>query len=276
MSSVGKKYKAPWIFFASAALITAAAVCTEDSVNNTMKEKENLSALEEWKIHDPDRPLPPVVDPGPYTGPVSSPPDAAVLFDGTDLSEWENSEGGPADWIVKNGYMEVKKKSGSIKTRQKFGDCRLHVEWAAPFPPSGKEQDRGNSGVFLMKKYEIQVLDNYENTTYADGMAGAVYGQYPPLANACRPPGEWQIYDIVFRRPRFGENGEVLKKARFTVFHNGVLIQDCVQPTGPTAWKKRPPYKIHQERLPLSLQDHGSPVRFRNIWIRDLEPENNK
>lgn len=252
-------------------LIISAYSCTKESGNGKSKKASESTAMTKWKIHDPERPLPPVVDPGPYSGPAVPPSDAVVLFDGTDLSAWQNSEGGPAGWAVEGGYMEVKKDSGSIQTKKGFGDCRLHVEWMAPFPAEGASQDRGNSGVFLMQKYEIQILDNYDNTTYADGMAAAVYGQYPPLVNACRPPGEWQIFDIIFRRPRFGANGEIQKKAVFTVFHNGVLVQDHVHPTGPTEWKKRPPYTEHPDRLPLSLQDHGNPVRFRNIWIRDLE-----
>lgn len=248
-----------------------AGSCAEESGKSQAAEEIELNAMTKWKIHDPERPLPPVVAPGTYSGPPAPPSDAVVLFDGTDLYAWQNAEGGPAGWTVENGYMEVKKEAGSIQTKKGFGDCQLHVEWMAPLPAEGDSQDRGNSGVFLMRKYEIQVLDNYNNTTYADGMAGAVYGQYPPLVNACRPPGEWQTYDIIFHRPRFGEKGELLQKAVFTVFHNGVLIQDHVQPTGPTEWKKRPPYSEHPDRMPISLQDHGNPVRFRNIWIRELE-----
>ncbi len=248
-----------------------AGSCAEEGGKSQVTEEAELTAMNKWKIHDPERPLPPVVDPGPYSGPAAPPSDAVVLFGGTDLSAWENAEGGPAGWTVENGYMEVKKEAGSIQTKIGFGDCQLHVEWMAPLPAEGDSQDRGNSGVFLMQKYEIQVLDNFNNTTYADGMAGAVYGQYPPMVNTCRPPGEWQTYDIVFRRPRFEENGEILEKAVFTVFHNGVMIQDHVQPTGPTEWKKRPPYSKHPDRMPISLQNHGNPVRFRNIWIRELE-----
>ena len=166
--------------------------------------------------------------------------------------------------------MEMVKKTGAIRTKKKFGSCQLHVEWASPEEVTGDSQGRGNSGVFLMEFYEVQVLDNYRNITYADGMAAAVYGQYPPLVNACRPPGEWQTYDIVFHRPRFDADGGLLRPAFMTVFHNGILVQDRVELTGPTAWKQRPPYKAHADRLPISLQDHGNPVRFRNIWIREL------
>ncbi len=224
-----------------------------------------------WRIHDPDRPLPPVVDPGAAGEPIPPPSDAVVLFDGRDLSQWQDAKGNPARWKVENGYMEVVKKTGSILTKQKFGDCQLHVEWAAPAEVKGKGQGRGNSGVFLMNTYEVQVLDCFENNTYADGMTAAVYGQYPPLVNACRPPSEWQTYDIVFRRPHFDEKGKLIRPAFMTVFHNGILVQDSVELTGPTAWKKRPRYKAHPDRLPLSLQDHGNPVRYRNIWIRSLE-----
>jgi len=252
-------------------LLISICGCAEESGNRKVHEEDELTAMDKWEIHDPERPLPPVVDPGPYPGQVLPPSDADILFEGTGLSAWESGKGGPAEWIVENGYMEVKPKIGSIQTKKGYGDGQLHVEWMAPIPAEGKGQDRGNSGVFLMGKYEIQVLDNYDNTTYADGMAASVYGQYPPLVNACRAPGEWQSFDIIFCRPRFGEDGELLQKAIFTVFHNGVLVQDHVQLTGPTEWKKRPPYSEHPDRLPISLQDHSNPVRFRNIWIRDLE-----
>jgi hypothetical protein len=223
-----------------------------------------------WKIHDPERPLPPVADPGPAGPPVPPPSDATVLFDGTDLSQWVDAKGNPPRWKVENGFMEVAKKTGAIQTRSTFGSCQLHVEWASPSEVAGESQGRGNSGVFLMNLYEVQVLDCYQNKTYADGMAAAVYGQYPPLVNACRPPGEWQTYDIVFRQPRFAQDGSLLQPAFMTVFHNGILVQDHVELTGPTAWKARPPYKAHADRLPISLQDHSNPVRYRNIWIREL------
>lgn len=224
-----------------------------------------------WAVHDPDRPLPPVVDPGPPGGPVSAPSDAIVLFDGSGLEEWVDGKGGPARWKVEKGHMEVVAGTGSIRTVRTFGDCQLHVEWMSPEAVSGEGQGRGNSGVFLMGMYEVQILDSYENPTYADGMAAALYGQHPPLVNACRPPGEWQTFDIVFRRPRFDGEGGLLSPARMTVLHNGVLVHDAVGLTGPTTHKARPPYTTHDERLPISLQDHRDPVRFRNIWVRDLE-----
>jgi hypothetical protein len=227
-----------------------------------------------WRIHDPDRPVPPVIDPGTAStqeSPGRAPSDAVVLFDGKDLSKWASTDGSAAKWKVENGYFEVVPKTGYIHTREAFGDCQLHVEFAEPTPPHGESQERGNSGVFLQGLYEIQVLDSYENKTYADGQAAAVYGQYPPLVNASRPPGEWQTYDIVFRGPRFDAAGKLARPARFTVFHNGVLVQDNVELTGPTADGKRPPYKPTPEKLPLALQDHGNPVRYRNIWLRELK-----
>jgi hypothetical protein len=151
-----------------------------------------------------------------------------------------------------------------------YGDCQLHIEWASPSPAVGEDQDRGNSGVFFHGQYEVQVLDSYQSATYPDGQAGALYGQYPPLVNASRAPGQWQSYDIVFRGPRFDPGGKLLRPARVTVFHNGVLVQENVELTGPTAHKTRPPYKAHPVKGPIALQDHSHPVRFRNIWLREL------
>jgi hypothetical protein len=230
-----------------------------------------LADMQEWPIHDESRPMPPVIDPGPAPAPAAVPSDAIVLFDGRDLSGWTTSKGAPATWAVRDGYMEVVKGAGSIRTKREFGDCQLHVEWASPAAGVGAGQDRGNSGVFLMDMYEVQVLDSYGSKTYADGMAAAIYGQYPPLVNASRKPGEWQTYDIVFRAPRFDAAGGVVSPAYLTVFHNGALVQDHEPLTGQTAHKARPPYKAHADRLPISLQDHSHPVRFRNIWVRELE-----
>ncbi|HYL64765.1 MAG TPA: DUF1080 domain-containing protein [Candidatus Methylomirabilis sp.] len=228
-----------------------------------------------WKIHDPNRPVPAVIDPGTASteeSPGRPPSDAIVLFDGKDLSNWNHKDGSAAKWKVEDGYAEVVPRTGFIYTKQAFGDCQLHVEFREPTPPRGESQERGNSGVFLMGLYEIQVLDSYDNKTYADGQASAVYGQYPPLVNAARPPGEWQAYDIVFHGPRFDAESKLFRPARITVFDNGVLVQDNVELTGPTAHGARPPYKPTPEKLPLGLQDHGNPVRFRNIWIRELKP----
>lgn len=227
-----------------------------------------------WKIHDVGRPVPPVVEPGTAStqdAPGKPPSDAVVLFDGTDLSKWQHQDGSAPKWKVENGYMEVQPKTGYLYTKQAFGDCQLHVEFREPTPPRGESQERGNSGVFLHGLYEVQVLDSYENKTYADGQASAIYGQYPPQVNASRPPGQWQWYDIVFHGPRFDASGKLTRRARFTVFHNGVLVQDNVEPTGPTAHGERPPYKPTPEKLPLALQDHNNPIRYRNIWIRELQ-----
>ena len=197
--------------------------------------------------------------------------DVIVLCDGTDLSQWFAVDGSEAKWKVENGYFEVVPKTGYINTKKPFGDCQLHVEFAEPVPPTGESQERGNSGVFLHGLYEIQVLDSYQNKTYADGQASAVYGQYPPQVNAARPPGQWQAYDIIFHGPRFSKAGKLLRPARVTVLDNGVLVQDNVELTGPTAHGERPPYKPQPEKLPLALQDHGDAVRYRNIWIRELQ-----
>ena len=225
-----------------------------------------------WKIHDMTRPVPDKVSAS-LPLPVPPPSDAIVLFDGTDLSKWRAADGGPAKWIIKDGSLIAVAGGGPVYTRDGYGDVQLHVEWAAPTPGSGKGQGRGNSGVFLMGKYEVQVLDSHENVTYVDGQAAAVYGQYPPLVNASRPAGTWQAYDIVFRRPRFRPDGTVAQPARVTVLHNGVLVQDNSEIWGPTGWLQHLPYESHPDRLPLSLQDHGNPVLYRNIWLRELDEE---
>jgi hypothetical protein len=230
--------------------------------------------LGDWAIHDRNRPAPRAVDPGTASTQDRTgrpPSDAVVLFDGKDLSQWKSQkDGGPAKWKVENGTFEVVKETGGIETVQPFGDCQLHVEWAAPSPAVGQDQDRGNSGVFLMGQYEVQVLDSYQSQTYPDGQAAALYGQFPPLVNVSRPPGQWQTYDIVFHAPRFDKDGKLLRPARATVLHSGVLVQDDQELTGPTTHKARPPYKAHADKLPLALQDHHHPVRFRNIWLREL------
>jgi Domain of Unknown Function (DUF1080) len=225
-----------------------------------------------WPQHSMDRPRPAIVDPGPYVPTGRPPSDAVVLLNGHDLSNWEtvDSGGKPARWKVTPAYIEVVGGTGDIATRQRFGDCQIHVEWATPTPAKGEGQERGNSGVYLAGLYEVQVLDSYDNPTYADGQAAAMYGEFPPLVNVSRPPGQWQTYDIVFHGPRFGPDSAVIRPARVTVFHNGVLVQDNVALSGPTANKRRPPYHVTPDAMPLRLQDHGYPVRFRNIWIREL------
>ena len=227
-----------------------------------------------WTVHDRNRPQPMLVTPGTFSTlaqPGKAPSDAIVLFDGTDLSKWEADEGNgvPTKWIVKDGAMECVPKSGYIRTKDKLGDIQLHVEWTAPTKVEGESQGRGNSGVFLMGLVEVQVLDNYNNPTYADGFAGSVYGVNPPLANALQPPGQFQVYDIVFRRPIY-KDGKELDPGSITVFENGVLVQDHTMLEGGTGHMARSKPGPFPEAGPLKLQDHGNPVRYRNIWYRPL------
>jgi hypothetical protein len=199
------------------------------------------------------------------------PSDAVVLFDGSDLSGWvSRKDGGPAQWKVEGGYAEVVPGSGSIASKAEFGDCQLHLEWAAPVVVKGEGQGRGNSGVFLMGRYEIQVLDCYENPTYPDGTTAGIYGQYPPLVNACRKPGEWQTYDIIWIAPRF-DGDKLVSPARVTVIHNGIVVHHDKELQGPTQHRQLASYAPHPAVGPLELQDHGDLVRFRNIWYRDLK-----
>jgi hypothetical protein len=233
-----------------------------------------------WRVHDLNRPHPPVVNPGTASTPDQPgrpPSDAAVLFDGKDLSQWleQGERGGsanprPARWKVENGYLEVVPKTGSIISKEKFGDCQIHVEWASPKEVKSSSQGRGNSGVLIMSRYEIQVLDSYENVTYADGQASAVYGQWPPLVNASRPPGEWQTYDIVWEAPRF-EGEKLVKPAYVTVFHNGVLVHNHREVLGAVQHRAVAQYKAHGAEEPLLLQNHSNPVRYRNVWVRRLK-----
>ena len=207
--------------------------------------------------------------------PGQAPSDAIVLFDGSDMDEWlSDKTGGPSPWVIKDGALESVKKAGYVRTKRSFGDCQLHIEFATPKDVQGDSQGRGNSGVFLMGKYEIQVLDSFKNPTYSDGSAASVYGQAPPLVNACRGPGKWQTYDIIFRAPVFKGN-KVVKPATVTVIQNGVLVQDHWTIEGGTHHKKRSKYVPHEAKLPLKLQDHGNPVRYRNIWVRELPPPEN-
>jgi hypothetical protein len=225
-----------------------------------------------WRVHDDARPRPPVITPGtPSTEkvPGKPPSDAVVLFDGTSLAAWRTEKGAPAAWKVHNGYMEVVGGSGDIVTKEEFGDSQLHVEFRTPTPPKGNSQERGNSGVFLFGIYEVQVLDSYDNPTYADGQASAIYGQAPPLVNASRPPGEWQVYDIVYTGPRFRE-AKVEVPGFVTVFHNGVITQNHTEILGATKHRVLPMLVVHGPKGPIKLQDHGNPVRFRNLWIRPL------
>ena len=223
-----------------------------------------------WHVHDGTRPQPKVITPGAKPG--DAPSDAVVLFDGKDLSKWVSGKE-PAKWVVKDGFFECVPKAGYLFSKDSFGpDVQLHVEWAAPTPPEGKDQGRGNSGVFFFGgTYEIQVLDCYENQTYPDGQTAALYGQWPPLVNACRKPGEWQSYDIVFEAPRW-KDGKVETPAYATVLHNGVLVQNHRPLFGGTTHRQIVPYKDHGPKGQIGLQDHGNPVRYRNVWIRELKP----
>jgi hypothetical protein len=230
-----------------------------------------------WHVHDGTRPQPKIIDPGTASTQEKAgkpPADAVVLFDGTDLSKWQTN-GGPAKWKVENGYMEVAGRAGSIETKEPIGDCHFHIEWSAPVPPRGNGQGRGNSGVLFFAKeaspgYEVQVLDSYDNKTYPDGQAGAIYGSYPPLVNVTRKPGEWNTYDILFTAPRF-ENGKLSKPGYFTVLHNGVVLHNHAELLGSTFHREHPKYTPHPPKGILMLQDHGNPVRYRNIWYRELK-----
>jgi len=248
-----------------------APVLRRDPDGNVIEPAEQRASG--FSVHDEKRPAAPVVAPATADQPGSPPGDALVLFDGKDLSAWRDAQGGPARWKVQDGYVEVVKKTGTMQTAGEFGNCQLHIEWATPAKAEGGSQGRGNSGVFLMGRYEIQVLDSYNNPTYADGQAGAVYGQAPPLANVCRRPGEWQSYDIIFLRPMFGEGGLLVRPGRITVLQNGVAIHNNYAIQGATEHKKLAQYAPHGDKGPLVLQEHGNPVRFRNIWIRELPEE---
>lgn len=231
-----------------------------------------------WHVHDRDRPHPPVVTPGAtFSHLAPAPSDAIVLFDGKDLSKWSNSKGEDAQWKVADGYCEAVRGTGMIRTRDKFEDFQLHLEFATPAVVTGSSQGRGNSGVMINGMYEVQILDSYNNPTYADGQAGALYGQQPPLVNASKPPGEWQSYDIVFESPRWDAAGQLVKKAAVTVIHNGVVVQHRREYFGHTDGIGGIPHKSlgaygapHPPAVFIELQDHNNPVRFRNIWARPL------
>ena len=228
----------------------------------------------QWHVHDPARPQPPVVTPGATFSDNAAPPsDAIVLFDGKDLAQWRDKRtGGPVAWTVADGVATSAK--GDIVTTNQFGDLQLHLEFREPTPPKGDGQGRGNSGVFFMGLYEIQVLDCYNSKTYADGATGGLYGQHPALANACRPPGEWQTYDIIFTAPHFGANGEVTTPAYVTVTLNGVVLQNHQAFRGATNWRVPGKYTAHAAELPLALQYHNNSVSFRNIWVRPVPAVN--
>jgi hypothetical protein len=241
-------------FFATAVAVMltlmSAMSCSHQAAPGVAQQQASPGPVQPWVQHDLNAPQPTVITPGEastQSQPGKPPSDAIILFDGKDLAGWESVQGGPAPWKVEKGYFEVVPRTGDIKTKQAFGDCQLHVEWATPNPPHGEGQDRGNSGVYLM----------------------TLYGNYAPLVNACRPPRQWQTYDIVFHGPRFDSAGKVVRRATFTVLHNGVLVQDHVAVIGLTDGDHQP-YRQIPTKLPLKLQDHNHPVRFRNIWIREL------
>ena len=237
----------------------------------TAQNKPNPESTELWE------PVPPVVTPGENGKPSS---DAIVLFDGTNLTGWECLDGNPADWIVADGCFTVnshkvliednKTTSNSIRTKRKFGDCQLHIEWRSPAEVKGDGQNRGNSGIGMQNHYELQVLDCYDNKTYVNGMTGSMYKQSIPLVNACKKPGEWQTYDIIHIAPRFSENGRVIVPGHITVLLNGIAVQINTEIRGSTAFVGLPKNHLHDLKEPISLQDHGCPVSYRNIWIREL------
>ncbi len=227
------------------------------------KQQMPPKATEVWE------PVPVKINPGETN--ADPPSDAIVLFDGNDMNMWESmKDGGFPKWKVENGAFTVVKGTGGIRTKQGFGDMQLHVEWSAPDEIVGEGQGRGNSGIFLMGLYEVQVLDSYESKTYSNGQAASIYKQSIPLVNAMRGPEEWQTYDIIFKAPRFDKNGMLTSPATVTVLHNGVVVQNHYTIKGPTEYIGLPKYKAHEDKLPITLQDHGNPVSFRNIWVREL------
>lgn len=223
---------------------------------------QNSKVTEVWS------PEPKVITPG--TTVSDAPSDAIILFNGSSAAAWQHSNGSEVKWTVADNTLTVKGGSGGIETKQKFGDCQLHIEWRTPAEIQGEGQGRGNSGVFLMGRYEVQILDSYNNKTYSNGQAASIYKQHIPLVNACKGPGEWQTYDIIFTAPRFSENGSVLEPARITVIQNGVLVQNNVTIWGGSTHSGLPKYEKHAPKESISLQDHGNPTSFRNIWIREL------
>lgn len=244
-----------------AGLTTLAAVGANAGESSELSDAERAARTEVWE------PAPPVVD----TPAGKGPSDAVVLFDGTDLSAWEGEEGGPAEWRVEGGAMTVVPGGGGIRTREAFCDVQLHLEWRAPADIVGYDgQDRGNSGVFLQERYEVQVLDSHDNPTYANGQAASIYKQHIPLVNASRAPGEWQAYDILYTAPRFDDDGDLDAPAQVTVLHNGVLVQHEAEIQGTTEWIGQPSYDEAHDCAPLYLQDHDASVSFRNIWVREL------
>jgi hypothetical protein len=229
---------------------------------NTVSAQKDPATTEVWT------PVPKVITPGKSAG--EAPSDAIILFNGSSAAAWQHSNGDEAKWIVADNALTVKPGSGAIQTKQKFGDCQLHIEWRTPAEVKGDGQGRGNSGIFFMERYELQVLDSYNNKTYSNGQAASIYKQHIPLVNVCKPPGEWQSYDVVFTAPRFSDLGMVIEPARITVIQNGVLVQNNVTIWGGTQYIGSPTYEKHAAKESIVLQDHGNLTSFRNIWIREL------
>lgn len=244
------------------------AGCQQPAPATDTKAIKDSTATIQWKVHDMNRPRPQVIEPMEQHLPTPAPAGAIVLFKAGDLSAWKGNDSiGIPKWKLENDYMEIVPGTGAITSKESFGDIFLHAEWASPDDTTKHGQDRGNSGIYFMGKYEIQVLDSYQADTYADGQAGAIYAQYPPLFNACKPRGQWNAYDIAFRAPRFATDGSLISPARITVIHNGILIQDNMAYKGPSSWLKFYPYEAHADKLPITLQEHNGKVRFRNIWV---------
>lgn len=244
-------------------LLLISALSFISAITQAQQERKGDPKLtEQWQ------PEPKVITAGKSA--ADAPSDAIVLFNGNNADAWEAKGGGPVKWKIDNGIMTVTKGAGEIHTKQGFGDCQLHIEWRSPAEVKGEGQGRGNSGIFLMSKYELQILDSYNNRTYSNGQAASIYKQLPPLVNASRGPGEWQTYDVIFIAPRFYEDGSVKSQARITVLHNGVLVQNNATIWGGSQYIGIASYEKHPDTAPLILQDHGDPVSFRNIWVRPL------
>jgi len=228
----------------------------------------NAQRVGDPKLTEVWNPIPAKVSPGKSA--ADAPSDAIVLFGGKSGAAWQHPDGKEFNWKIDSGFMQVKPETGNIQTKQTFGSCQLHIEWRTPYIVKGEGQGRGNSGIFLMSLYELQILDNYNNRTYSNGQAASMYKQRMPMVNACRPPGEWQTYDIIFTAPQFNADSSVRSAAKITVIHNGVLVQNNTEIWGGTEYIGIPTYQVHDSKLPIILQDHGDLVSFRNIWIREL------
>ena len=267
------------IAFCATPVFADGPVITKEIREENGKQVEYMF-IDGIKVHEKDpkkQPQPKVVTPKPYDAEAAkAPKDAIILFDGTEetAANWTATNGKPTKWKLVDGALESARRAGFIQSKQQFGSCQLHIEFATPKEVKGSGQGRGNSGVFIMGQYEIQVLDSYENITYPDGQCGALYGRSKPLVNASRKPGEWQTFDITFHRPLFDEKGNVTRRAKFHVYHNGELIHDQHELSGGTGWRGQhsiSEYKKHGDKGPIQMQDHGNPVRFRNIWVKELE-----